>query len=174
MDALTLPDEDWDSLLSLAFGAAVVQVGYTDGSDTVRLARTASMVVAIGPDPRVLDTKMGHVFDTWDATITAADIRGRVIGTFMPFGMVLPVWPADAFGLAVINPATLEPDSLPMALCLAVHCARRIVVVDPDRSVDIDELLQHATPNVSTTTVRSGSLWVTTPMSSDLPLMGVV
>jgi hypothetical protein len=173
MDPLTLPVEDWDSLLSLAFGAAVVQIGYTDGSDTVTLARTASMIVAIGPDHRASGTPAAQSTDVWNAAVTAAGIRGRVIGSFMPFMMVLPLWQPDAFGLAVINPAAVLPRDLPMALCLAVCCARRIVVIDPDRAVDIDELIEHATPNVSTATIRSGSLWVINTVTTGHAVVGV-
>lgn len=174
MQSLDLPVEDWDSLLSLAFGNAVVQIGYTDGLDTVALARTASMILAVGPDHRVCHPKAGEMYDTWHKTVTDAGIRGRVIGSFMPLGMILPVYQPDTFGLAVINPDTVADGEMDMTLTLAACCARRIAIVDPSGKLDMGALIERAVPSIPTTTVRSGALWVINTVPTDGVVMGVV
>lgn len=130
MQSLDLPAEDWESIQNLALGTSVLQLGYCDGTDTILLAQTANFVMAVGQAPDALCVHSSDAFYSWDRTVHDAGKGDKVIGSSMPWRMVCALWPAKAFGLAVVNPHALgDPDPV-AALETAGHLADRVVVID--------------------------------------------
>lgn len=130
MQSLDLPAEDWESIQNLALGTSVLQLGFCDGTDTILLAQTASLVVATGQASDALCVHSSDRFWSWDRTVHDAGKGERVLGSSLPWLQVCAIWPAKAFGLAVVNPFALdEPDPV-RALVTAGHLADRVVVID--------------------------------------------
>lgn len=162
MDHLTLPEEDWDSLQNLALGTSVLQLGFTDGMDTNRLARTASFVLAVGRGRMGLRANLEDPFVSWWRMVDAAGNGDRVLGTAMPWSVVLPMWAPGSFGLAVLNPYALDPLDLPAAATVAEAMARRLVVIDGAEG-EAEPAVSLLFEGGDTSVVRSGRLLVVSP-----------
>jgi len=159
METLTLPVEDWESLQNLALGTSVLQLGFCDGTDTVTLAQTASMVMAVCQSPDALCVHSSNRFWSWDRTVHDAGRGDKVIGTSHPWATVIALWPAKAFGLAVVNPWCFDGPQLRPALHFAGHLADRVAVIDPGPD-PIKPIIGEVFVSEETSIVHSGHLWV--------------
>lgn len=159
METFTLPTGDIQSLANLALGTSVLQLGFTDGHDTVALAKTANFVLAAGQSPTATRVHSQEYLHSWDKVVHDNGCGDKVIGSGCEWMSVVRIWPAHSFGLAVVNPYVFDGGDVMPALHMAGFLATRVVVID-NVALDAEPLVHSAFDRDETMITRSGRLWV--------------
>lgn len=125
-----LTEEDYATLASLAFGRAVVQYGVTDGYDTVALAGTANLVIALmAVNLLPPGSDEDEFFRVWQDNVISGHANNRAMGLRCEWPEVSRQLVSPSFGLAVVYPPALPGLSLLDVLAEAQRVAYTVAVV---------------------------------------------
>lgn len=174
MDTISyLPVPDQETLEAMSLGTAVLCYGWHDPSVVAACARTANLVVAGGQTLEMSEPEEAHHYRAVRKYLEMKRAMPPVVFSCADALELTRMWPADAFGLAVVDTWQMD-DPLPQLVRYACDVARRFVVVDRGEGHDIPAVVRAQCPHRSTQVVQCGLLWCVSAGPRPVPAGQVV
>lgn len=130
MDRQLLTEEDWESLYNLAFHGSVLQLGYDDGQDTVKLARVAHHLTVIGTPQGAVGTDEELRLASLRNAVWSAGVYRHLTLCRAPWMESLGIFAPQQFDVAVVNPSALGWELLDTLVSPVLNAATHMALIE--------------------------------------------